>query len=144
MNAADAILPGRLYQGSIDANALDPRPTLHVACAIGHPPSPDSARDVFFFPIEDDPTTNWLTKPLWIEQVLKVVDLVAQRVYQGDRVLVTCHAGLNRSGLVSALALCALGMEPDEAIKLVRERRSPDALFNQQFVRVIKTLGRAV
>lgn len=53
----------------------------------------------------------------------------------GDRVLVRCQAGLNRSGLVTALVLMREGYTADEAITLLRHRRSPWALCNDEFVR---------
>ena len=52
----------------------------------------------------------------------------------GRRVLVRCQAGLNRSGLITALILIRDGMSAADAIDLIRERRSPDALFNLDFV----------
>lgn len=61
-------------------------------------------------------------------------------------VLVTCKAGRNRSGLVIGLALLkAAQMEPDEIVKLVRERRrTPEgpALNNPVFVQIIRDLAR--
>ncbi len=58
----------------------------------------------------------------------------------GKRVLIRCQAGLNRSGLVTALVLIREGYSPEEAISMIRERRSPDALFNRQFVEFLKTI----
>jgi len=58
----------------------------------------------------------------------------------GKRVLIRCQAGLNRSGLVTALVLIREGFSPEEAISLIREKRSPDALFNRQFVEFLKTI----
>jgi hypothetical protein len=52
----------------------------------------------------------------------------------GDRVLVRCQAGLNRSGLVMALVLMLEGMSPAEAITLIRRQRSAVALCNDDFV----------
>lgn len=66
--------------------------------------------------------------------------LVAERVALGKRVLVTCLAGLNRSGLVVGLALRRLGFSPRravEAVEAVREARGPDALSNPHFVALI-------
>lgn len=58
--------------------------------------------------------------------------------------LVTCAAGRNRSGLVTAIVLHLLyGVPGDECVALIRERRrSPwgDALTNESFVRAIRTL----
>lgn len=54
--------------------------------------------------------------------------------------LVHCQAGLNRSGLVSALALM-IGPEDltaDEAIYMLREHRSPAVLCNPHFVKWLR------
>ena len=48
-------------------------------------------------------------------------------------VLVHCQAGLNRSSLVVARALMLDGMTADEAITLLREKRSPAVLCNPAF-----------
>ena len=47
--------------------------------------------------------------------------------------LVHCQAGLNRSGLISALALRLHGLEADAAVALLREQRSPAVLCNPVF-----------
>lgn len=57
----------------------------------------------------------------------------------GLRVLSTCHAGRNRSGLVAAIALCkGAGLSPDQAIDAIRSARGPYALGNQNFVQFIR------
>lgn len=48
-------------------------------------------------------------------------------------VLIHCQAGLNRSSLVVAWALILDGMKPDDAITLIREKRSPACLCNPAF-----------
>lgn len=47
--------------------------------------------------------------------------------------LVHCQAGLNRSALVAGLALVLDGSTPDDAIALLREKRSPAVLCNPSF-----------
>ncbi len=54
---------------------------------------------------------------------------------QDGKTLIHCQAGLNRSGLVSGLALILAGMEPRDAVELLRERRSPAVLCNRTFER---------
>jgi len=49
--------------------------------------------------------------------------------------LVHCQAGLNRSSLVVGRALMLDGMPADQAIELIRERRSPVCLCNPSFER---------
>ncbi|MCB9412187.1 MAG: dual specificity protein phosphatase family protein [Actinobacteria bacterium] len=70
-----------------------------------------------------------------IARVVRAAAWAHQRWRSGDRVLIRCQAGLNRSGLVSALVLVIEGWEPDVAIRRIRDRRSPYALFNSDFVR---------
>lgn len=69
-------------------------------------------------------------------------EIAADAVFQRQRVLVRCQMGLNRSGLVVALALNILAVQPlgaDWIISKIREKRSPDALFNQHFVEYIRS-----
>lgn len=70
--------------------------------------------------------------------VAEAVDRVLIALEAGKRVLVRCQAGYNRSGLVVALALLALGHTADEAIALIREKRSEWALCNQHFCDYIR------
>ena len=70
---------------------------------------------------------------------------VVKWIESGMRVLVTCMQGRNRSGLVTALALCSgpWKMNPDQAISTVRAARGPTALSNGDFVDLIHGLGRS-
>jgi protein-tyrosine phosphatase len=59
----------------------------------------------------------------------------------GRKVLVTCYAGLNRSGLVCALAACTTKSETlslEKAIESIRNARGPSALHNQHFISFLK------
>ena len=47
--------------------------------------------------------------------------------------LIRCQAGLNRSGLVTALVLIMAGWAPEDAIRRIRVRRSVNALCNRHF-----------
>lgn len=66
-----------------------------------------------------------------------LADWVAEVVREGRSALCRCQAGINRSSLVAAFALLRLGHGPDEAIALIREKRTPNALFNANFQRYI-------
>ena len=68
-----------------------------------------------------------------LDRLRQAVDFGYDRWKQGDRVLIRCQAGLNRSGLVLALILIKDGLTPAEAIARIRENRGPDALFNRDF-----------
>jgi len=64
---------------------------------------------------------------------IELADWLYDRWTRGDTVLVRCQAGWNRSGLVMALALIRAGMSPSDAVKTLREIRSPHALLNPDF-----------
>lgn len=61
----------------------------------------------------------------------------------GKRVAAKCQAGWNRSGLVAALVLLQDGYTADEAIALIRKKRSPNALCNPHFVAYIQEVFKA-
>ena len=68
-----------------------------------------------------------------LKRLRDAVEFGYSRWQSGDRVLVRCQAGLNRSGLVMALILIKAGATPEAAISQIRTHRGPDALFNQNF-----------
>lgn len=67
--------------------------------------------------------------------IRSIAAFVADRVEIGDKVLVHCSAGLNRSGIVNARALMWLGYSADEAIEMIRKNRYSTALCNPRFVK---------
>lgn len=72
---------------------------------------------------------------------LRASRAVAEAISSGDRALVTCAAGMNRSALVACLALAwVTRMSADELVRLVRSRRHPQALFNDHFCEILKNL----
>lgn len=64
-------------------------------------------------------------------------DFVLGHIAAGRKVLVSCYAGLNRSGWVVALVLKKKGMTGKDAVKLIRERRGYSALSNEFFEALI-------
>ncbi|WP_051551698.1 protein-tyrosine phosphatase family protein [Nocardioides sp. URHA0020] len=79
--------------------------------------------------------------PVTAVRVDEVAGRVAVALADGQRVLVRCSGGLNRSGLVVASALVKHGRTPDEAIAAVRRARGPWALTNPGFVVHLRGLG---
>jgi hypothetical protein len=98
----------------------------------GHGPEPGVQHHVARMP--DDRLT-----PDQLADVSRLAEVAAAAVGDGKRVLVRCHAGYNRSGLVAAQALHRLGYSIDDAIFLVRYRRSRYALYNRFFVDYLTT-----
>lgn len=56
----------------------------------------------------------------------------------GKRVLIRCQAGLNRSGLITALVLMRSGMTAEEAIEHIRVSRDSYCLYNNYFTNFLK------
>jgi hypothetical protein len=72
-----------------------------------------------------------------IEDYLPTIIELAQWAHSkwasGKKVNIRCQAGLNRSGLVTALTLMISGMSADQAIDTLREKRSSYALCNGEY-----------
>ena len=71
----------------------------------------------------------------------QAVDWGYRQWINGDRLLVRCQAGLNRSGLVTALILIESGLDAQSAILQIRSQRADYALCNSEFERWLLTEG---
>lgn len=91
--------------------------------------------EVILAPGDDDVHPQRLTR--FIDGWKKAGHLMAERVKSGSNVLVTCMAGQNRSGLVTALAIRELTGLPGGEIVDHIQRSRPFALNNETFVRYI-------
>ncbi|MFC4054797.1 hypothetical protein ACFOY4_34355 [Actinomadura syzygii] len=98
----------------------------------GHGPSGDVEHH--FTDLPDGPLTADQ-----IEAVCALAATVVDALRDGRRVLVRCHSGYNRSGLVVAQSLVSMGYPADDAVFLVRYRRSKWALNNGLFVDYLTT-----
>ena len=67
-------------------------------------------------------------------RVVEAARWAYQRWSSGQQVLIRCQAGLNRSGLLTALVLMLAGWDAADAIRLIRAKRGQIALFNDDFV----------
>lgn len=70
-----------------------------------------------------------------VPDVSTAVDVAHAAWKRGERVLIHCQAGLNRSGLVAAQVLMRDGVTAAQAISLLREKRCPLVLCNAAFER---------
>ncbi|MET9254414.1 dual specificity protein phosphatase family protein [Streptomyces sp. NPDC003717] len=98
----------------------------------GH--GPDAGVEHQVWPIPDGPLDG-----TQLAGVIRLADAAVDAVDRGRRVLVRCFHGYNRSGLVVAHALMRRGADAEEAIRLVRARRSPWALHNELFEAYLRT-----
>lgn len=87
------------------------------------------------FGILDGPINN-----SQLSTIHELADWAHAKWISGAKVNIRCAAGLNRSGLVTAMILIKDGMTSDEAIELIRQKRSKWALFNDDFVSYLLSL----
>jgi hypothetical protein len=130
---------GEIWQGNADsALRLHPSFDLLVLCAEEFQPDPRTfaagSTAILYAPNDDAKPT-----PDQLRIAHAAADQVARTVMLGRRSLVTCLAGRNRSGLVSALALHMLtGCGGRTAKNVVRKNRlGAAALTNRDFNSVL-------
>ncbi|WP_371495965.1 protein phosphatase [Kitasatospora sp. NBC_00374] len=97
----------------------------------GHGPAPTVGHHIAEIP--DGPLTS-----RQLGRVCELAVVAAEAVRDGRTVLVRCHSGYNRAGLVVAQTLIGLGLDRAAAVELIRRGRSPWALNNQVFVQYLK------
>ncbi len=76
-----------------------------------------------------------------LDRLKQAVQFGYNRWLSGDRVLVRCQAGLNRSGLVTALIMMSTGLDAETAIEQIRKNRADVALFNNDYVEWLMSEG---
>ncbi|MFF5028541.1 dual specificity protein phosphatase family protein [Streptomyces collinus] len=101
----------------------------------GH--GPGSGTEHHVWPIPDGPLDG-----TQLAGVMRLARAAQEALDAGRSVLVRCHHGYNRSGLVVAHTLVRRGLTAEKAITLIRVRRSPWALHNELFVEYL-TAGLA-
>lgn len=72
-----------------------------------------------------------------VKELFEIVRFAHTEWKQGKKVLIRCQAGWNRSGLITALVLIREGMKAQDAINLIRTKRSPHALCNTTFTQFL-------
>lgn len=107
-----------------------------VLCANEYQPDCFTDIEIIHAPIKDDGSP--MTRD---EQAIaaRTAGKIIRWLNYGSRVLVTCYAGRNRSGLICAIVLCKgpMKMNVEDAIGLIRSTR-PNALANQDFVNFLR------
>jgi len=64
----------------------------------------------------------------------KIADWAYQEFRSGKKLGLRCQLGINRSCFLAGKVLLRLGLQPQEAIDLIRDKRSRFALNNKSFV----------
>lgn len=114
------LLPGRLAQGSAPPTDVHLPFDVVVLSAMEYQPAMPYVQTVIHVPLDDGPQPDKAER----FRIRKAAREVADRVRLGERVLVTCWQGRNRSGVISGLALVQLGIPPAEAVRRIRELRN--------------------
>lgn len=133
-----------LYQGS-KPSLKDAKELAHIFDALvlaanEHQLDTDKILPTLHVRLNDYPSVPITEKEK--ELAVKAGKAVADMIDDGKDVMVTCVAGLNRSGLISALALMNSHhkMTPQQAMSTIRQAR-PMALFNKSFISFLKSLA---
>lgn len=148
MVEASEIVP-RLWQGSRPAPGYlvaQAGFNVLVLCAREYQPEASAfpGVEVIHAPNDDAPSLYPFT-----EEDLKAAITASARVVkaykQGQNILITCAAGLNRSGLVTAISLHRLfGWDGQTCIRKIRKQRKPrhgiQPLSNHEFTKALRRL----
>lgn len=102
-------------------------------CAREYQPNCFPDVSTMWAPIRDDGSPMIRQEQI---DAVKIAGKIIRLINEDKRILVTCYAGMNRSGLVCALILCKgpNQMNVDDAIELIRGVRGKYALSNSDFV----------
>lgn len=127
-------LQGTLWQGGVETGLILPPGIRHV---------------ISLYPFKAYTVMHHLRselKVLMVDQLDGVdpalVEATAEwviRCMNDGPTLLHCEAGLNRSSLVAARVLIRTGMSAEDAISLIRAKRSPACLCNPAFEAWIRT-----
>jgi protein-tyrosine phosphatase len=134
------ILP-RLFIGSKPTPGRHADVDVIVLAALEYQPAADQfpGVEVHHVPLDDAPN-----RPLRDDEITAATQAgsrVARRLRAGRRVLVTCAMGLNRSGLIAALAMHEVyAMGADEIITRIRNARGAWALSNPHFEKLLRVV----
>ena len=113
----------------VDQHELSAVIDLEAGLDTGISARPDKLIYVYFpFKDEDVPT---------LHKLHAVARLGASLIQAGERVLVHCQMGLNRSALVAGMVLVYSGLSGEAAVSRLQERR-PGALYNEAFATFLR------
>jgi len=115
---------------------------ISAAEEIKPPRSIMDAFDAYHIPLKDKPW-EFEQHPEELQRLVITAHDIAVLVKHGNRVLIFCHMGMNRSGLMAALTLMNLGYTAKQAVAAIRKRHGC-ALSNSSFVRALSYAERMI
>lgn len=89
---------------------------------------PTNGAPVIYYLFEDA-----ALEPERVRHLNMLADMINEARLDGNRVLVRCHGGINRSAFVAALAMVRHCDTPYQAVMAIRRARTPYALCNTSF-----------
>lgn len=126
----DEIVPG-LWMGSVVKDHVP----MHIGAVVnccGCRPSGGVPAGCIYVEAAFEDRVDRVPDEKWLVALADTVNVLRRAV---GNVLVHCTAGLNRSGLVTALALMrGDGMAAHDAVRLIRRKRDRSCLCNPAFV----------
>lgn len=121
--------PGKHGVDAIVLAAMEYQPPAHLF----------PGTEVIHVPLDDAPGRHMREDEIAL--ATKAAERVSRRLRAGRKVLVTCVMGLNRSGLVAALAMHEVhGMSADEIVARLRRARGVWALSNPNFEKLLRVV----
>lgn len=126
---------GRLAQGSAPPPYVPLPFDVIVLAAMEYQPDMPGFK-VIYAPLDDGPPPT----PAERRQIRTTSNEVARLVRGGQRVLVTCMQGRNRSGVIAGLALVELGVPGAHAARKIRRLRN--GLTNPYFHEMVVQSAR--
>jgi len=118
------------YDGVQDVQPVYPGDNFDVVVSMYRRPGHESASNIEHHEITFPDGSLNLTV---LQRAARAARIVSRRHREGARVLVRCQAGLNRASFVTGLALIDLGYTGTDAVQIIRARRSPWALCNDNY-----------
>lgn len=126
-----------LYQGPIPPSGpalAENGFNLLVLCAAEYQPAPNVFPGIKVINAPGDDAEILPIPKYWFEKWSAAADEVVLVLQNKERILVTCKQGLNRSGIVTAMAWHRFtGLSGKACVELVRAKRE-GSLFNRAFV----------
>lgn len=135
------IVEDSLWIGGYKApDHLSFKPDLWIHCAEEIRPSKRKAHEVIWLKLDDD-DWDWRAHPEEVKPIMEIAAKGLDAIHEGKSVVVTCHMGLNRSGMVTGLIMAGLGFSPGEILALLRSLRHEDVLCNTDFEELVVATG---
>lgn len=134
---------GELYQSGYREIPWDlKKKEIHrvIFAAVECPPlSHHSGAHLLHVPLDDKQKMSVKEYVFTVTAAMSIASQLAIDILKGRKVITSCNAGLNRSGLLSAMTLKTItDLSDDDIVSLIRQKRHQAALCNSTFESMLK------